>query len=85
MYQEGDQVTIIPIDVAERWNFHEHNDIRFAPAMLNYCGQVATITAIRHWTNDAISYGLDIDNGSWNWILAMFEQVEQVEPTVSFF
>lgn len=85
MYKEGDKVTIIPVDVAKAWNFHEHNGVRFAPAMKNYCGQVATITAIRHWVSDGISYGLDIDNGSWNWIPAMFEQIEQVEPTVSFF
>lgn len=85
MYQKGDQVTIISFDIAKDWNFHDHDGVRFAPPMLDYCGQSTIITAVHTWVSGDISYGLDIDNGSWNWIPAMFEQVEQVEPTVSFF
>lgn len=85
MYREGDQVTIISFDIAKDWNFHEHNDVHFAPAMRDYCGQSATITAVRTWVEGSSGYAIDIDNGYWNWIPAMFEKVEQVEPTVSFF
>lgn len=84
MYQVGDKVKIIPLTVAETWNSREHDGVHFASSMLDYCGKVATITAIRIWHNDFTTYGLDLDNGAWNWIPAMFEQVS-VEPTVSFF
>ena len=76
----GDKVRIKSIDCYNE-NKDERGIIRcdieaFVPDMSEYCGNVATITAVRERKE---RFQLDIDDGLWSWTDDMFEELVEEE------